>query len=68
MKKIFAVLAIAGAMAACNNDGSGDKTGNDSIKPVDSPQVAAPAPTVNADSLRIADSIRIADSLKKVKK
>jgi hypothetical protein len=68
MKKIFAVLAIAGAMTACNNDASSDKTGNDSIKPVDSPAVTAPAPTVNADSLRIADSIRIADSLKKAKK
>lgn len=67
MKKIFAVLAIAGAMAACNNEGEGDKTGNDSIKPVDSPQVVTPAP-VNVDSLRRADSIRIADSLSKVKK
>ena len=66
MKKIFAVLAIAGAMAACNNDGEGDKTGNDSIKPVETP-------ALNSDSLRIADSlridsIRIADSLSKVKK
>jgi len=66
MKKFFAVLAIAAAMTACNNDGDSSKTGTDSIKPVDSPQVTTPAP-VNTDSLRKADSARIADSLSKVK-
>jgi len=67
MKKFFAVLAIAAAMTACNNDGDSSKTGTDTIKPVDSnPQVTTPAP-VNTDSLRKADSARIADSLSKVK-
>lgn len=67
MKKFFAVLAIAAAITACNNGGEGDKTGADSIKPVDSTP-AVTTPTVNADSLRIADSTRIADSIKNASK
>jgi hypothetical protein len=50
MKKFFAVLAIAAAMTACNNGGEGDKTGTDTIKPVDSPAMKVDSPAVKVDS------------------
>jgi len=56
MKKFFAILAIAGAMAACNNSGEGtsSKDSTDSIKPVE------PTPTSST-----SDTIHMNDTLKK---
>jgi len=46
MKKLFAIFAIAGALAACNNS-EGDKPAN-----TDSPKVETPA----TDATKMADS------------
>jgi hypothetical protein len=55
MKKLFAILVIAGAMAACNNSGEGTtKTDStDTIKPVE------PTPTPSStDTLGVKDTLK----------
>ncbi len=55
MKKLFAILAIAGVMAACNDSGKTEE-GKKADSTATHPSSAAPA----------ADSSAVADSLKKV--
>ena len=54
MKKFFAIIVIAGAMAACNNSGEGTSTKNDSdtaaIKPVEPTSTATTPDTMHHDS------------------
>lgn len=44
MKKVFAILAIAGLMAACNNSGKKEETKTDTTK-TDTTVVTPPADT-----------------------
>ncbi|WEK38059.1 MAG: hypothetical protein P0Y53_11165 [Candidatus Pseudobacter hemicellulosilyticus] len=64
MKKLFAILAVAGVLVACNDSGkTEDAKAADSVAPT-----AAPAPDstlVTPDSTKTADSTHIhADSAK----
>ncbi len=60
MKKVFAILAVAGFMASCNSGADKDKAAADSVRVADSLKSAASADSAKAvkmtpDSLK-ADS------------
>lgn len=61
MKKIFAIMAVAGVLVACNDSGHTEpKTGSDSAT-----QQAAPAPAVDS-TVKAADStVKAVDSTAK---
>lgn len=44
MKKLLAVIAIAGTLAACNNAGEGSNTGDTTITTTDTTTVVTPNP------------------------
>jgi hypothetical protein len=50
MKKIFAILAVAVTMAACNNSGS-DKTTTDSTTMTDTSSTMIPAPDTGMNNM-----------------
>ena len=54
MKKFFAIIVIAGAMAACNNSGEGtttkDTTDTSAIKPVEPTPTTATPDTMHKDT------------------
>ena len=54
MKKFFAIIVIAGAMAACNNSGEGtttkDTTDTSAIKPVEPTPTATTNDTMHHDT------------------
>jgi hypothetical protein len=50
MKKILAILATVGAMAACNNSGS-DKTTTDSTTMTDTSSRMTPAPDTSMNNM-----------------
>jgi hypothetical protein len=54
MKKVLAILAVAGVFAACNN-GKEETTKTDSVK-TDSVSTMTPAPTATPDSSKMVDS------------
>ena len=62
MKKVFAILAVAGFMAACNNDAADkEKAAADSTKAADSTHAAWVA---DSTAKAAADTVKV-DSLKK---
>jgi ABC-type molybdate transport system substrate-binding protein len=62
MKKVFAILAVAGLMAACNSGADKDKAAADSVRVADSLKNAASADSAKAVKMT-PDSLK-ADSAK----
>ncbi len=61
MKKLFAILVIAGAMAACNNSGEGTtKTdSSDTIKPVEPTPTATTNDTMGTHDTTAKDTTSV---------
>jgi len=51
MKKILAMLAVAGVLAACNNSGNSDKTTTDSSTMTDTSNRMTPAPDTSMNNM-----------------
>lgn len=66
MKKLFAILAVAGVMAACNN-GKTDTATADSLRVADSTKTADSLKAAAADTTKKADTTKvIVDTTKKM--
>lgn len=50
MKKLFAILAISGALVACNNDSEGKETNDTTNKMTDTTVVTPPVDTTKVDT------------------
>ena len=64
MKKVFAILAVAGFMASCNSGADKDKAAADSVRVADSLKSAASADSAKAVKMT-PDSLK-ADSSKQL--
>lgn len=52
MKKLLAVIAIAGTIVACNNAGEGSNSGDTTIKSSDTSTVVTPNPADTAQVVK----------------
>jgi hypothetical protein len=51
MKKVFAILAISGALIACNNDSEGTESKDTTTKMTDTTIVTPPVDTTVVDTM-----------------